>query len=311
MTGNASIGMLMLAVAGLALPAALMLSDEMIMGNEEQEFIDKNYDGVSDINDGPTYSMLGFSRFNAIIMIVGYLLYLLFQLGSHKDEFEDLEEEEGEGTVAGINGDVEEGHLLQRSNPKRKKKARKNVFCHRLFRGSIPEDEEIGDSGRGAYRQIGRMASIREMEMSPRALENNENELRRSNSTPDYIRKTPGVGDQNKIPQSRSEDVGSRRNDNSMEDEDDTVHMSNMSNRRRVGLPTNRDEGTGSPSNRGALTLPPPTNGHRSSVSNKSHCSDGSQEEEHFTIDISRHSDEEESKLFFLCMTSSILILQY
>ena len=88
-SGNASIGMLMLAVAGLALPAALMLSDEMIMGTEEKEYIDKNGDGKSDINDGPTFSMVGFSRFNAVIMIMGYLLYLLFQLGSHSDEFDD------------------------------------------------------------------------------------------------------------------------------------------------------------------------------------------------------------------------------
>ena len=83
-SGNASIGMLMLAVAGLALPAALLLSDEMISGEGEKEYIDKNGDGVSDINDGPTSSMVGFSRFNAVIMIVGYLLHLLFQLGLHR-----------------------------------------------------------------------------------------------------------------------------------------------------------------------------------------------------------------------------------
>lgn len=130
-SGNASIGMLMMAVAGLALPAALMLSDEMKhQGEAETRFADKNGDGVSDINDGPTFAMVGFSRFNAIIMISGYLLYLLFQLGSHKDEFDDLQEEEDEDEEKEEN----EPSPRHQTTIKTKKKAQANAFCRRWIK---------------------------------------------------------------------------------------------------------------------------------------------------------------------------------
>lgn len=180
-SGNASIGMLMLAVSGLALPAALMLSDEMIIGTEEKDYIDKNGDGKSDINDGPTFSMVGFSRFNAVIMIMGYLLYLLFQLGSHSDEFDDLEEEEEEDGTIG--SDDEAQPLQHRPAPKkRKKKARKNKFCHRLFRGYTQDEEESNNNSstineRGQYQQLNKLSPINEIELSPHSA---------SQSLPDY-----------------------------------------------------------------------------------------------------------------------------
>jgi len=291
-SGNASIGMLMLAVAGLALPAALMLSDEMISGSEEKEYMDKNGDGVSDINDGPSFSMVGFSRFNALIMVVGYLLYLLFQLGSHNEEFEDLEEEE-EGGVAIMNGtnnrsDEEAGQQLHRKTPKTKKKAKKNKFCHRLFRGYRVEDDDGGNE-RGMYRHLTRLASVSEMEMSPRASENNENEEEHisgsSQSLPDYTRDKPATGGQHDIPQSRS-DLGVSGNDRDLDGEADTVHATNVSSRRRTGLLTkkeqdNKQSTTSEQTNkRGGLNLSRQSSiGHRA-TSNKSHCSDGSVEEE-------------------------------
>ena len=130
-SGNASIGMLMVAVAGLGLPAALVLSDEMVMGGEQRQYVDKNGDGVSDIVDGPTQSMLGFSRFNAAIMVVGYFMYLLFQLGTHREEFEDVEEEDNEDEVT---FNVQDDSFVQRSNAGApKQRSRRNKFCNRLF----------------------------------------------------------------------------------------------------------------------------------------------------------------------------------
>jgi len=315
-SGNASIGMLMLAVAGLALPAALLLSDEMISGEGEKEYIDKNGDGVSDINDGPTSSMVGFSRFNAVIMIVGYLLYLLFQLGSHKDEFEDLEEEEEEGEAANRNNgtnnrsDDEEGQVLQRKTiAKMKMKVRKNKFCHRLFRGGRGEDVDDKNE-HGLYQQITRLASIREMELSPRVEENNgEEDIPRSQSLPDYIRKEPASGEQHTIPQSSS-DLGASRNGRDLNDgTDDTVHMSNVSSRRRVGLLSNKEKDSDQStltgreqtnSNGGGLTsLPPQSTSRRSSIANKSHCSDGSDEEPYIVSTARGGEDEEEIHMSF------------
>jgi len=321
-SGNASIGMLMLAVAGLALPAALMLSDEMISGSEEKEYMDKNGDGKSDINDGPTSSMVGFSRFNAVIMAMGYLLYLLFQLGSHKDEFEDLEEEEKEeGDNANINGtnngsDYEGVQTLPRNAPKTKKKARKNKFCRRFLWGRIVDDGDRNVTG--GYQTV-RLASIREMELSPRENnENNDSQHSRSQSLPDYTRKKPGAGQQNDIPQCRSNLEVSVNGADIPDSGDDNVHVSNVSSRRRVGLLSNSApqvrDGVGGPreqdtellatrngtNGRGGLSLPHQSS-TRPSTSNKSHCSDGSEEEPYMvSVDItSGQGGEEESHMSF------------
>lgn len=297
-TGNASVGMLALAVAGLALPAALMLSDEMIRGKEEKEYVDKNGDGVSDINDGPTTSMVGFSRFNAVIMIVGYLLYLLFQLGSHKDEFEDLEEEdeEGEGGNAtngtnNSNHDEEDGRAMRRAKPpKTKKKARKNKFCHRLFvRGY--RDEGNVDVGHGDYQQITRLAAIQEMESSPRNQESHEIEMRDVVSgigpgamPDDDFRRKIGSGSRS-LPDSLSHlDDGGAGGGAS---DDVAVRSGNLSSRRRTTGGLSRRDGEADPStgggltnhNGGGLAVMPQSPKERRSTSNKSHCSDGSEEE--------------------------------
>jgi Ca2+:H+ antiporter len=248
-SGNASIGMLMLAVAGLALPAALVLSDEMYShGDKEKKYVDKNFDGVSDINDGPSISMVGFSRFNAIVMILGYLLYLLFQLGSHKDEFEDSSEEHDD------NGS-----------------ARKNEFCRSLFtRGRDDENERL------AYQRVVRLDPIVEVEMSSSQEDIiGENEsMSDSKSLPPYLREKPGMG--NAIPQSYSDVEGQRSP--SIGSSDETVHSSNVSGLNSL----RRHASTGSSArirrdNSGSLPLSPLS--ERRGNSNKSHCSDGSDEE--------------------------------
>ena len=152
-SGNASIGMLMMAVAGLALPAALLLSDEMKhQGENEKRFADKNGDGVSDSNDGPTFAMVGFSRFNSIIMISGYLLYLLFQLGSHKDEFDDLQEEEEEEDDD-EEEEEEEPSPRQQTTIKTKKKVKANIFCRRWIKACRGGGYDEGVEG-AMYKSI-------------------------------------------------------------------------------------------------------------------------------------------------------------
>ncbi|KAL9188370.1 hypothetical protein ACHAXT_006748 [Thalassiosira profunda] len=289
-TGNASIGMLMLAVAGMALPAALMLSDEMISHEGEREYVDKNGDGKSDINDGPTFSMVGFSRFNAVIMIVGYLLYLLFQLGSHSEEFEDLEEEEAEGESVHMNGtnhaDEEEGHVRmpRATAPKRKKRARKNKFCHRVMWGNRGLENEDEHDERGVYGQLAREGSIREMELSPRIVE-----------------LEPVLESQslhNDLPQCRP-DTRSSKNDSG-------EASNTSSSRRRVGLKADEDAAELAAreqiKSRGGISLPPqPPNGR--STAGKSHCSDEPEDEEPYILSpdlLSNHrNDEEEVHMSF------------
>jgi len=84
-SGNVSVGMLFLAAAGSLLPAALFLSGQL----PTKAFND----------DVPSREELVFCRINAAVMVVLYLCYLLFQLGTHKDEFDD-ERSAGKGTSA-------------------------------------------------------------------------------------------------------------------------------------------------------------------------------------------------------------------
>jgi Ca2+/Na+ antiporter len=280
-SGNASIGMLMLAVAALGLPAALMLSDEMrSSGTDERIYVDKNGDGVSDINDGPTFNMIWLSRFNATIMIAGYLLYLLFQLKTHKDEFDDLEEEEDEDEEEDRHEINEEGHNHKRRNHmiKTKKKTRKNKFCRRLLKACRGGGWELDDDKRVLYQSLAAATSKREMEMSPRGGQENNilstNRLIPTNVAMQLNRiEEQGVD----IPQCR--EISDVEESRSKEDiilngdaADVTVHTSNASGRRRSGQLIKRGEIVDSGFD--SLQLTPVRR------SNKSHCSDGEEEED-------------------------------
>jgi len=266
-SGNASIGMLMIAVAGLALPAALVLSDEMYsLGDQEKNYVDKNGDGVSDINDGPSIAMVGFSRFNAVVMIVGYLLYLLFQLGSHKDEFEDSgDENDGNGSQ---NGQEMQRHASSVGN------ARKNKFCRCLFVSG--RDEE---NGRVAYQRVVRLDPIVEVEMSSSQEDMNgaDETMSDSKSLPPYLREKPGLG--NIIPQSYSD--GESQRTLSIGSADETVRSSNVSGLNSLRRHASTGSGTRADRiSRGSSVssqLSPVS--ERKGNSNKSHCSDGSDEE--------------------------------
>lgn len=74
-SGNVSIGMLLSATMGTVLPAALKLANESVSTAKPEA------DEISD-------SDIAFSRFNSVLMISGYCCYLIFQLGSHKEELD-------------------------------------------------------------------------------------------------------------------------------------------------------------------------------------------------------------------------------
>jgi Ca2+/H+ antiporter len=80
-SGNVSIGMLLIAVLGIILPAVLKLADESMKS-------DVIFDIEEDSEFSLTKSDVGFSRINALVMVTSYVAYLVFQLGSHKEEFD-------------------------------------------------------------------------------------------------------------------------------------------------------------------------------------------------------------------------------
>ncbi|KAL7522424.1 hypothetical protein ACHAWX_007110 [Stephanocyclus meneghinianus] len=289
-TGNASIGMLMLAVAGLALPAALMLSDEMVVIGEQKQYVDKNGDGISDINDGPSTAMIGFSRFNAVVMVLGYLMYLLFQLGSHQDEFEDMEDEET------VEEDVERNHEVTGTVGRivARKKARKNIFCGRLF-GIVDDTEEVQPMQYERVQSVPSESSL-EIELPPSNGSHNEFvEQRSTNSLPSYIVDKPIVGSHRK--HHSHSDIGRRR----LEIDDNTVHSSNVSARKRKPetLIGKQDVMQGSrPQDEPAR--PRVYNKQVGTQSAKSHCSDGSEEEPPTMIPVSEVMEQaEESHMTF------------
>jgi len=123
-SGNVSIGMLLLATMGIVLPAVLKLANESVSNSNTDD-------------DQITDSDISFSRFNALVMICGYCCYLIFQLGSHKDEFEYDGDE-----YAKFGG----GHNIVRTphfqhTKKKKHPVRRNEFCQRYC--LLPEEAEF------------------------------------------------------------------------------------------------------------------------------------------------------------------------
>jgi Ca2+/Na+ antiporter len=75
-SGNVSMVMLLVATAGSLFPAALVLSGQL--SNEN-----------ADVANIPSQEEITFCRLNAAVMFFLYLCYLVFQLGTHKEEFDD------------------------------------------------------------------------------------------------------------------------------------------------------------------------------------------------------------------------------
>lgn len=237
----------MLAVAGLALPAALILSDEMVMGEQQRQYVDKNGDGVSDIVDGPTQAMLGFSRFNAVMMVCGYVMYLLFQLGTHGEEFEDVDDEEC--AVEIVNETNAGGHGS----------ARRNKFCGRLFGITIDEEHNAPSD---VYHRVAPCMADEPIEIEMLQRSNRDNEFNRqhpSAATNGNHRKFYSDSDIDHTPF-----------------DDTTVHSSNVSRKRNTNSDPLETMQRSRPQDAPSTTTP-----KRDSVlSSKSHCSDGSVEED-------------------------------
>lgn len=123
-SGNVNVGFLLLSVAGSLLPATLVLSGQM-KGKDPLAA-----DAPADV---PTKEELAFCRVNAVIMMVMYGCFLVFQLGTHKSEFED-----GENTVCTPNGKhlTLEPHFTSLQD--KKTRSARNLFCLRLWSRCTP-----------------------------------------------------------------------------------------------------------------------------------------------------------------------------
>ena len=95
-SGNVNVLMLMLSTAGLLFPAALVLTGQLDLDVHNRD------DRI------PSKQEVKFSRVNAAVMLILYVCFLVFQLGTHKDEFDET--------------------------PRPRTKF--NAFCRRLFRHS-------------------------------------------------------------------------------------------------------------------------------------------------------------------------------
>jgi Ca2+/Na+ antiporter len=136
-SGNVSVGMLLLSTTASLLPASLVLTGQLRVTKKVEE-------GV------PSQEELTFCRVNALVMIVMYVCYLVFQLGTHKEEFDEEENivESAEGHQLHLSP-----HFTSRHG--RQKKARRNDFCLRIIKGfrydavpkrpDTPTEDRIGD----------------------------------------------------------------------------------------------------------------------------------------------------------------------
>jgi Ca2+/Na+ antiporter len=116
-SGNVSVLLLLVATAGSLLPAALNMSGQM---------------KEDDLPDGkPSEDELAFSRINAFIMVSMYISYLMFQLGTHKEEFDE------EDNIVETPDNVLLMSPYFTSRHPRRKRAERNRFCLKWFdRGS-------------------------------------------------------------------------------------------------------------------------------------------------------------------------------
>jgi hypothetical protein len=112
-SGNVSVLLLLVATAGSLLPASLNMSGQMQHKDSPQGM--------------PSSDELHFSRVNAVVLMSMYVCYLLFQLGTHKEEFD--EEENIVETPDNVL--ILSPHFTSRHG--RKKRAARNNFCMKLF----------------------------------------------------------------------------------------------------------------------------------------------------------------------------------
>ena len=120
-SGNVSVGMLLASVGGSLLPAALIMSGQLYAEGAAQ---DPNEADTSPRDYQPSSIELSFSRVNAVIMMILYIAYLTFQIGTHREEFN--EEENVVETQDHLL--VLTPHYVMRHHG-RQRPAQRNLFC--------------------------------------------------------------------------------------------------------------------------------------------------------------------------------------
>jgi Ca2+/H+ antiporter len=118
-SGNVSVGMLLVATCGSLIPATLILSGQFqhhsnANGSVVPVFVTTGASAVT--YDVPTHEEVTLSRVNAAVMLILYLCYIVFQLGTHKDEFDDADNH---------------GHAAAGATTAATAAAAPNVFCRR------------------------------------------------------------------------------------------------------------------------------------------------------------------------------------
>jgi Ca2+/H+ antiporter len=119
-SGNVSVGMLLVATCGSLIPATLILSGQFQHRNNGAgggilPVVVTSTTGASAVTyDVPTHEEVTLSRVNAAVMLILYLCYIVFQLGTHKDEFDDADD-----------------HAVHAGATARPAAAAPNVFCRR------------------------------------------------------------------------------------------------------------------------------------------------------------------------------------
>lgn len=112
--------MLFVSTAGSLFPAALILSKQLPYEVRDPYL--------------PSAVEITFCRVNAFVMMILYICYLVFQLGTHKEEFDD---------ECGTGGDANnENEAVNDDMKHMRKKAERNLFCMfhaNRFREAIPE----------------------------------------------------------------------------------------------------------------------------------------------------------------------------
>ncbi|GKZ00743.1 hypothetical protein MPSEU_001026200 [Mayamaea pseudoterrestris] len=124
-SGNVNVGMLLLGCAGFLLPAILIVS-----GQQQNGFGRDSSNGGAGVNSQereydpnvPSPVEILYSRVNAVVLMLLYIGYLIFQLGTHKDEYDEAPE-----------GD----DVVHRSSSRQvpvARHAQRNLFCTSIFR---------------------------------------------------------------------------------------------------------------------------------------------------------------------------------
>ena len=152
-SGNVNVVMLLVATAGTLFPAALALSTGSSAGSSSSSSSVK-YEELSssslpssqlsqplvDYNGVPSPEEVAFSRVNAAVMLTLYMCFLLFQLGTHKEEFDDDDDDDDNNNNDNRNLPVGATPLRYYHNQHHhyggqhyRRRARYNLFCLRYL----------------------------------------------------------------------------------------------------------------------------------------------------------------------------------